>query len=150
MNELVLLYQTVWATNCIPIEWGHSKLVALWKGAKKGKIDDPTAYRALQIGSSLCKIMVVVIIERIKMWYEKQLLDQQQGFRKGRGTVDAIYNLKQIHNITDSMKKPVFLLFIDLTAAFDHVVRSWLFSSISQRSDNQNGSKLFELIKALY
>ena len=150
LNEIVLLYQTVWATNYIPIEWGHSKLVALWKGAKKGKIDDPTAYRALQIGSSLCKIMVVVIIERIKIWYEKQLLDQQQGFRKDRGTVDAIYNLKQIHNITDSMKKPVFLLFIDLTAAFDHVVRSWLFSSISQRSDNQNGSKLFELIKALY
>ena len=98
-------YQTVWATNCIPIEWGHSKLAALWKGAKKGKIDDPTAYRALQIGSSLCKIMVVVIIERIKIWYENQLLDQQQGFRKDRGTVDAIYNLKQIHNITDSMKK---------------------------------------------
>ena len=25
------------------------------------------------------------------------------------------------------MKNPMLLLFIDLTAAFDHVVRSWLF-----------------------
>ena len=150
MDEMTLLYQSIWATHCIPKDWAHSKLVALWKGAKKGKIEDPTAYRALQIGSSLCKVLIVIIIDRIKDWYENQLLDQQQGFRKGRGTVDAIYNLKQVHNITNAMKKPVFLLFIDLTAAFDHVVRTWLFSSISQRLENQDENKLFKLIESLY
>ena len=64
---------------------------------KKGKEDNPTAYRALQIGSSLCKIMVVVIIEQIKKWYESQLIDQQQGFRTGRGTIDDIYKLKRVY-----------------------------------------------------
>ena len=48
-------------------------------------------------------------------------LTNNKDSRKGIGTVDAIYNLKQVHNITNAMKKPVFLLFIDLTAAFDYV-----------------------------
>ena len=130
-------YKSAWATNQIPNNWGHSRLVAIWKRAKKGKADNPTVYRALQIGSSL-------------KWYESQLVDQQQGFRTGRGTIDGIYNLKRVHNITDSMKKPVYLLFVDLSAAFDHVERWWLFSSISQRMKNQNGVKLFELLQSLY
>ena len=77
-------------------------------------------------------------------------LTNNKDSRKGIGTVDAIYNLKQVHNITNAMKKPVFLLFIDLTAAFDYVVRTWLFSSISQRLENQDENKLFKLIESLY
>ena len=55
----------------IPREWGHSKLVTLWKGPDKGKADDPNTYRGLQIGSSLCKIMIIVMINRLKRWYEQ-------------------------------------------------------------------------------
>ena len=135
------------------------ELQKVMKKLKNGKSanDIPIGYikcalenEELQIGSSLCKIMVVVIIERIKKWYESQLLDQQQGFRTGRGTIDGIYNLKRVHNITDSMKKPVYLLFVDLSAAIDHVERSWLFLSISKMMKNQNGVKLFELLQSLY
>ena len=97
LSEMVELYRTVWETWLVPANWGHSKLVATWKGAAKGRRDDPAAYRALQIGSSLCKVMVVIIIERIKTWYECQLLDCQHGFRSGRSTVDGIYNLKRMH-----------------------------------------------------
>jgi len=86
LSELTKMYQDVWSTMQVPKLWGHSRLISLWKGPLKGKIDDPTAYRGLQIGSTLCKLMVVIIINRIKEWYESQLLDQQQGFRSGRGT----------------------------------------------------------------
>ena len=103
---MVKLYESIWRTRTIPKTWGHSKLVTLWKGASKGKVDDPASYRALQIGSSMCKIMVVIIIERIKKLYDSQIQDQQQGFRAGRGTTDGIYILKRIHQITDDMKKP--------------------------------------------
>ena len=78
--------------------------------------------------------MVVTIIERIKAWYEIQLSDQQQGFKTGRGTTDGIYNLKRVHQITDQMKQPAYRFFIDLTAAFDHIKRSWLFTPILQRT----------------
>ena len=143
-DEIVKLYQTIWMTNKIPKHWGHSKLVTVWKRASKGSSQDPNAYRGLQIGSSLCKILVMVIINRLKTWYEKQLLDQQNGFRKGRGTIDGIFAAKQIHQISNNMKKPVYALFVDLTAAFDHIKRSWMFKTILQRLGEEADSKLIE------
>ena len=80
-DEICKLYTTIWQTKLIPTNWTHSKLVTLWKGPSKGKIDDPKTYRGLQIGSTLCKILIMIVIGRIKNWYESQLLDQQQGFR---------------------------------------------------------------------
>ena len=144
------LYESIWETNAIPKSWGHSKLVAIWKGPSKGKVEDPKTYCGLQIGSSLCKILIFVIINRLKTWYESQLQDQKQGFRSGRGTTDGIYVAKRVQQITDKMKKPTFVLFVDLTAAFDHVERSWLFKSIHKRLKNDTQRKLFQLIESLY
>ena len=48
------------------------------------------------------------------------------------------------------MRKPVFLLFVDLSAAFDHIVRKWLFKSIYQRLPEGANRKLFELLESLY
>ena len=108
LNELTSLYETVWKYHVLPVNWGHSRLIAIWKGPTKGKIDDPEAYRGLQIGSSLCKIMVIVIINSLRAWYEAQLLDNQQGFRSGRGTTDGMYMAKRVQQITHSMKTKAF------------------------------------------
>ena len=150
LNELTQLFSDVWLENKVPSLWGHSKLVALWKGPAKGKQEDPTAYRALQIGSTLCKLMVVIIITRINDWYEKQLLDQQQGFRKGRGTTDGIFIAKSLQQIAKKMGKEVDVLFVDLSAAFDHVNRRWLFRTIKQRLKRNVDCKLFDLLETLY
>ena len=71
LTEMARLYGTVWETNAIPTKWGHSQLVSIWKGSSKGCIEDPEAYRALQIRSPFCKIMIVIIINRLKTWYDK-------------------------------------------------------------------------------
>ena len=149
-TEMVSLYRTIWKTKKIPSEWRHSKLVSIWKGVAKGSCKDPRAYRGLQIGSSLCKIIVLIIINRLKSWYESQLLDQQQGFRTGRGTTDGIFIEKCIHQITDNMRKPVYSVFIDLTAAFDHVERNWMFKTIHQRFQLDDDKKLIELLESIY
>ena len=48
------------------------------------------------------------------------------------------------------MKIPAFVLFIDLTAAFDHVIRPWLFKSIYQRFPGGSDHKLIKLLETLY
>ena len=149
-TELTQLFATVWQTQQIPKTWGHSKLIALWKGASKGNIKDHEDYRALQVVSSICKIMVVVIINRLKEWYNQQFLDQQQGFRSGRGTADGIYITKRVQQITDRMQKPVYVLFVDLSAAFDHIGRPWLFKSIYNRFPTEDDTILIKLLQALY
>ena len=149
-KELLKLYTTIWETLLIPKDWGHSKLITLWKGPSKGKISDPSSYRGLQIGSTLCKIMMMIIINRLKTWYNNQLLDQQQGFRSERGTADGIFIAKSIQQITNKMKKPTYLLFVDLTAAFDHVERSWLFDTIRGRFKEEFDMTTINLIERLY
>ena len=67
--------------------------------------------------------MKTIILDRLKTWYDRQLLDNQHGFRSGRGTADGIFITKSIQQISDSMQNPVYILFVDLSAAFDHVVR---------------------------
>lgn len=150
VDEITKLFETIWVTKAIPSNWSHSKLITLWKGPSKGKADDPTTYRGIQIGSSLCKIMITIIINRLQEWYEQQLMDQQQGFRSARGTTDGIYITKRIQQITSKMKKATPILFVDLTAAFDHVERKWLFATIEKRFPNGAGHELVELLKALY
>jgi len=148
--EIVKLYKTVWETNMIPNDWRHSKLNAIWKGPSKGKYDDPSAYRGLQIGSSFCKILITIINKRLKNWYERQLSEQQQGFRASRGTADGIFIAKQTQQITAKMKKTAYVLFVDLSAAFDPVERSWMFKSISDRFSTNSNMTLIQLIKTLY
>ena len=92
----------------------------------------------------------MLIINRLKLWYDEQLLDQQQGFRSGRGTTDGIFILKSIQQITDKMKKPTYLLFVDLTAAFDHVERDWLFKTIKCRFKSDYDTTIIKLIESLY
>ena len=67
VNEMLNIYNTVWSTHHIPKFWGHSKLVSMWKEPSKGSIKDPTTSRGLQIGSTLCKIMIIIIINLLKI-----------------------------------------------------------------------------------
>ena len=150
LEEMVTLYRTIWETHAIPVSWGKSKLVSIWKGSSKGRASDPKAYRGLQIGSSMCKIIIVLILNRMKDWYDKHLLDQQQGFRSGRGTADGIFITKRVQQVADKMKKPIYVLFVDLTAAFDHINRKWLFKSIKKRFSRNQDIKLITILEKLY
>ena len=78
------------------------------------------------------------------------LLDQQQGFWRGRGTLDGIYITKRIQQISDKIQQPIYLLFSDLSSAFDHVIRKWLFKSIYQRFSPDVDVTMIKLLQALY
>ena len=92
--------------------------------------DDPTKYRGISIGSTVCKIIIKIILKRLRPWYESQLSDEQNGFRQNRGTTDGIFTLKRVQQITHKKLQLLYLLFVHVTAAFDHIPRGWLFKSI--------------------
>ena len=56
------LFCDIWETCHVPSSWAHSKLVALWKGPSKGSPNDPKTYRGLQVGTTLSKILVIIIL----------------------------------------------------------------------------------------
>ena len=142
------LAENFWSNNELPMAWGNSRLKTLWKG--KGSKSDPTKYRGISIGSTVCKLMISIILERIRPWYEAQISDEQNGFRSSRGTTDGIFTIKRIHQISNRKTQPLYLLFVDLTAAFDHIPRDWLFRSIKIRFPDDANLKLFDLLEKLY
>ena len=102
----------LWSNLDIPAVWGNSRLKTLWKG--KGSKSDPSKYRGLSSGSTMCKLIINIILKRIRSWYEAQLSKEQNGFRKNCGTTDGIYSM---------LKQPLYLLFVHLTAAFNGIPR---------------------------
>ena len=84
----------------------------------------------------MCKLLVTLILSRISKWYNSQLADKQQGFRAGRGTTDGIFVVKRIQQICQASNRKVYALFVDLSDAFDHVNRNWMFKTIIQRIPN--------------
>ena len=138
----------LWENFDLPNSWGNSCLKTLWKG--KGSKKDPAKYRGISIGSTVCKLVINIILERFRSWYEAQLSDHQNGFRKNRGTTEGIYTIKRVQQISHRKKQPVFLLFVDLSAAFDHIPRRWLFESISLRFRPDQQPKILSILNLLY
>ena len=133
----------------MPKAWAMSKLKTLFKN--KGSKKDPKMYRGLSISSSLCKLAVCVILRRQTDWYELQLSEPQQGFRRNRGTQDAIFTVKALHQISFKMKIQVYAAFIDLTAAFDTIQRPWLFEILRKRlNDPDRLNSNISVLEALY
>ena len=141
----------IWTNRRLPADWGISRITTLWKN--KGKKSDPSKYRGLSISLAICKLCMSIILAREKSWYEAQLCEEQQGFRQGRGTQDAIYTIKRLQQIAMKRKKRIYACFIDLTAALDKIMRTWLFQSIYIRMNPGQDGKIdsnFQIIEELY
>ena len=78
MESLRDYFSTVWTTKQIPLKWTISRITAIWK--RKGHVLDPTKYRGISIGTTLCKIAMNIILKRMSRFYEDQLLRTQFGF----------------------------------------------------------------------
>jgi hypothetical protein len=90
---------------------------------KKGDKSDPNNYRPITIVPILSKIFEKAISHRFNEFFTKYdiLTPKQFGFRKGKSTTLACFNL--IKSISESInqKTPIMALFLDLSKAFDFV-----------------------------
>ena len=111
---------------------------------KKGLKSLPENYRALSIGSNLSKILPRIILNRLNNSYECNISEEQFGFRKGRSTCDAIFIIK---NIVEKYPGEFYAVFIDLTAAYDHIPREFLFSVLAFRT---SAPLLISILRKLY
>ena len=93
IDWLTELLQEVWRTRQVPQEWKDATLVPLHK-KKDNKICDN--YRGVALLSVPGKVLALILLERLQTIIEPQLLEAQCGFRKGRGTVDQIWVVRQI------------------------------------------------------
>ena len=75
----------------IPKEWRMGLIVPIWK--RKGDVHDPGKYRGITLLSQVLKLLERVLDARIRRRVEGDFGEEQQGFRKGRGTADGMYSM---------------------------------------------------------
>jgi len=123
----------VWKGGGWPESWKEGMIVPI---VKKGEGERVENYRGVTLLSTLYKVYVAVLAEKLREEVERKgsIPPNQTGFRKGMGTVDNIYVLNYLVNRQLGRKgRKVVVLFVDLKAAFDSVDREVLIEALRER-----------------
>lgn len=95
----------------LPNDFVKSKTITL---PKKGNASDCGNYRTIALLSHTSKILLNIIKNRLKNKVEQNLDEDQFGFRKGKGTREAILTVNQILERRLELDKDTYATFIDL------------------------------------
>jgi hypothetical protein len=91
--------------------------------------------------------MLRIIQSRLATYIEREISEEQAGFRKGRGTRDQIANIRWILERAMEYGKTIFMCFIDYSKAFDCVDHSRQWNTLRNMGVPEH---LIALIKSLY
>ena len=108
----------------IPKEFKRAKVLAVIKPGKDGS--DASHYRPISLLSVMYKLFERLLLNRINSKIEENLPKEQAGFRKNRNCTEQVLALTT--NIENGFQKGLksFVVFVDLTAAYDTVWREAL------------------------
>ena len=92
-----------------PQDWKRSVFIPI---PKKDNAKECSNYRTIAIVSHASKVILKILQAKHQQYMNRELLDVQAGFRKGRGTRDQIANSHWIiEKAREFQKKHLFLLY---------------------------------------
>lgn len=115
-----------------PVAWKTGRLVLLPKG--KAKSIEERAFRPLSIISCVAKILEKVLKSRILAELKmNDLSHNQYGFRKGRPTLDAMVEIKNLWEKAKSEGRHCLLVMLDVKNAFNSLKWSSIIKCMKKR-----------------
>ena len=144
VDALHKIFNTIWKIEKTPMDFSRMVVTPIHK---KGDVLIRKNYRAIALLSIPGKIFLRVLMERMKEKVTSKLSESQYGFRPGRGTVDAIFILRQIIEKAKEKNIPIHFHFIDFKAAFDTIWRNALWKMLEGIGVNP---KIINIIKYIY
>jgi hypothetical protein len=127
-----LLHQIIcqiWKEGQVPQQWIDALIIKLFK--KKDPLDCGN-YRGISLLAVAGKILSNIILFRIAGTVEEVLPESQCGFRSQRSTADMIFAIRQLQEKSKEQKMDLFMVFIDLTKAYDTVNRVLLWKLLAR------------------
>ena len=100
--------QQIWKTQQWPQDWKRSVFIPV---PKKGNANDCSNYHTIALISHASKVMLKILQAKLQQYMNRELLDVQAGFRKGRGTRNQIANICWIMAKARVPEKHLFLLY---------------------------------------
>jgi hypothetical protein len=143
-EDIFQILDEVWRGRVCPKAWNSAVIIPL---LKKGDTSIMDNYRGIALQDIVEKIFALVLYKRLESIVDPQIYEGQFGFRKGRGTVDAIHMIRQVLESSHEYREPLFICFVDIVKAYDSVDRSILWDALA---DHHVPVTIIELIKALY
>ena len=141
---LTEVFNMVWRIGVAPEDWKNAVIVPVYK---KGSRLDCSNYRGISLMSIVGKVFARVLNERVKEVTGDKVMDEQGGFRSGRGCCDQIFAVKQMVKKTIEKDRKMYMAFVDLEKAYDNVSREKLWKVLDEYGVK---GKLLGAIQALY
>ncbi|WAR29567.1 RTXE-like protein [Mya arenaria] len=131
ISFLHIFFNVCYQTGKTPSDWGKGVLNPI---PNPGMADprEPLNYRGLNLAPTMYKLYCSVLNERLSQWLNNssKIVDEQNGFRKKRSTVDHLSSLSSVVESRIRKKQSTFAAFIDFSKAYDYVNLSLLFSKL--------------------
>ena len=143
-EDIFQILDEVWREGVCPKAWNTAIIIPL---LKKGDTSIMDNYRGIALQDIVEKVFAKVIYRRLESIIDPQIYEGQFGFRKGRGTVDAIHIIRQVLESSHEYREPLFICFVDIVKAYDSVDRNILWDALA---DHHVPVVIIDLIKALY
>ena len=100
--------QKIWKTQQWPQDWKRSVFILI---PKKDNAKECSNYHKFAFISHASKVMLKILQARLQQYVNQELPDVQAGFRKGRGTIDQIANIRSITEKARVSGKHLLLLY---------------------------------------
>jgi hypothetical protein len=117
-----------WNSEACPDDWLVGRLKMLYKG--KGDKDTLDNWRGIMLLDVVAKVVCAIISARLGDHVAG--LEEQNGFRARRGTVDGLFGLKMVLNKRREHGLSSWVVYVDLVKAFDSVPRDGLYNMLSK------------------
>jgi Reverse transcriptase (RNA-dependent DNA polymerase) len=131
-----------------PKDWSAGVICPIFKS---GDPADCSNYRGITVGNILGKLYASVLERRISIWAETKGIRArgQAGFRKDHRTLDNIFILRTLIDKarSSSVKKKLYVCFVDFKKAFDTVPRELLWTRLSKIGIQ---GTMLQAIKSMY
>ena len=143
---LILLHLSVtcFKIENVPKDWMKGIIFHIYKDGDKR---NPLNYRGITVLSVVSKVYTSILNSRLSKWCEDNniIVEEQGGFRAGRGCVDQIFILNGILRHRKNVN--TYCCFIYLKRAFDRVWRNRLWKDLWEEGVR---GKMWIVIKDIY
>ena len=132
VQRLTGLFLEIWDKESVPQDFKDALIVHIFK--RKGARTCCDDHRGISLLSIAGKILACVLLNRLSAHVDlhEVLPESQCGFRAGRGTADMIFSARQIQEKCREQHQDLYMVFIDLTKAFDSVPREGLWKILKK------------------
>ena len=140
LQILTKLSNTIYNTGEWSQDFTEVTMIALKK--KKTKATKCSEYHTISLIAHTAKIIAKLLRRRIEKKIEDVLGEDQFGFRRGKGTRDAIGMMRIIAEQTLEIDEELRVCYIDWQKAFDHVNWTKLMQILKRNGINWRERRL--------